>query len=341
MKEKTPGLLIYLFMIIAVGCGEPITIIDFTGHEVDISAPVNTTISLAGAGSEIIWALDGGKSMIGRSEYSDFPPIIENVPIVGKSSNSPDLEKILELKPDLVIADGMLSEEDRKVLEEDGVAVIVERFTDPYRTLLFIENLGKALGKQERADELFSLLKGYQDLIKERTSGLTPEDKPTVFLEWLARPYHSASNGTSYHNQVTFAGGVNIAADETVNYPDVSPEWVMEKNPDILLHILGSTANYSEEELRVRRDEIMSRPELQNLRAVKEGRVYVLSGTVITGVRSAIGELYLAKWFYPELFEDINPGSEHERLIEKFYNIELEDAYGYPYPSTPQDVLLN
>lgn len=330
MNGKMPGLLICLFMIIAVSCGESITIIDFTGHEVEISAPVNSTVSLVGAGSEIIWALDGGKSMIGRSEYSDFPPNIENVTIVGKSSNSPDLERILELKPDLVIADSMLSEEDRKVLEEDGIAVVVERFTDPCRTLLFIENLGKALGKQKRADELFNLLKGYQDLIKERTSDLTPEQKPAVFLEWLGRPYHSASNGTSYHNQVIFAGGVNIASNETVNYPDVSPEWVMEKNPDIILHFLGSTANYSEEELKVRKDEIMSRPELQNLKAIKEGRVYVLSGTVATGIRSAIGELYLAKWFYPELFEDVNPDAEHEKLIEKFYNLDLQGAYGYP-----------
>jgi iron complex transport system substrate-binding protein len=330
MNGKMPGLLICLFMIIAVSYGESITMIDFTGHEVEISAPVNSTVSLVGAGSEIIWALDGGKSMIGRSEYSDFPPNIENVTIVGKSSNSPDLERILELKPDLVIADSMLSEEDRKVLEEDGIAVVVERFTDPYRTLLFIENLGKALGKQKRADELFNLLKGYQDLIKERTSDITPEQKPAVFLEWLGRPYHSASNGTSYHNQVIFAGGVNIAANETVNYPDVSPEWVMEKNPDIILHFLGSTADYSEEELKVRKDEIMSRPELQNLKAIREGRVYVLSGTVATGIRSSIGELYLAKWFYPELFEDVNPDAEHEKMIEKFFNLDLQGAYGYP-----------
>jgi iron complex transport system substrate-binding protein len=74
----------------------------------------------------------------------------------------------------------------------------------------------------------------------------------------------------------------------------------------------------------------MSRPELQNLKAVKEGRVYVLSGTMATGVRSAIGELYLAKWFYPELFEDMDPGAEHEKLIQKFYNMELEGEYAYP-----------
>jgi iron complex transport system substrate-binding protein len=319
-----------LFMLVSVGSGEQMTIIDFTGKEVEISAPVNSTVSLVGAGSEILCALDGGESMIGRSGYSDFPPQIGDVTLVGKSSHSPDLEKILELKPDLVIADGMLSDENRKVLEDEGIAVLVERFSDPYRTLLFIENLGQALGEQERAEELSSLLKGYQDLIEERTSDLNPEDQPTVFLEWLGRAYHSASNGTSYHNQVAFAGGINIAANESVSYPDVSPEWVVEQDPDIILHILGSTTTYSEEELIERRDEILSRPELQGSKAVEEGRVYVLSGAVTTGLRSAIGELYLAKWFYPELFEDVDPGTEHENLILEFYDMELEGAYGYP-----------
>jgi iron complex transport system substrate-binding protein len=256
--------------------------------------------------------------------------MIENVTVAGKHSNSPDFELIMELEPELVIADTMLSEEDRKVLEEDGIAVVVERFIDPNRTLLVIENLGRALGKEERASELAGQLKGYHDLIKERISGTSSEERPTVFFEWLGKPYHSASNGTSYDNFIDFAGGVNIAANESVDYPDVSPEWVIEKDPDVILHILGSSKDYTEEELEQWRDEIISRPELQNSRAVKEGRVYVLSGTVATGVRSAIGELYLAKWFYPELFEDIDPGVEHEKLIKEFYNMKLEGGYAYP-----------
>ncbi|OPY53172.1 MAG: Cobalamin-binding protein precursor [Methanosaeta sp. PtaU1.Bin060] len=330
MKEKALGILASLFLLTAVCCGETVSIIDFTGHQVDVSAPISKTVSLSSAGSEILWALDGGKSMVGRSASSNFPPMIENITVAGKHSNSPDIELIMELKPELVVADTMLSEENRKVLEEDGIAVVVERFIDPHRTLLIIENLGRALGKQEQASELSGKLKGYRDLINERISGIDSKKRPTVFFEWLGKPYYSASNGTSYDNFIDFAGGVNIAANEPTDYPEVSPEWVMEKDPDIILHILGSSRDYSEEELREWRDGMISRPELQNLRAVKEDRVYVLSGTMATGVRSAIGELYLAKWFYPELFEDVDPGAEHEKLIKKFYNMGLDGSYAYP-----------
>ena len=330
MREMALRILISILLLTATCCGESVTIIDFTGHQVDISAPVNSTVSLSSAASEILWALDGGKSMVGRGASSNFPPMLENITVAGKHSNSPDLELIMELKPELVIADTMFSEEDRTVLEEDGIAVLVERFIDPYRALQVIDNLGRALGEQGRASELSGQLKGYRDLIEERTSGLSSDERTTVFFEWLGKPYHSASNGTSYSNFIEFAGGVNIAADEPVDYPDVSPEWVIERDPDVILHILGSSKDHSDLELKKWREDIMSRPELQNLRAVKDGRVYVLSGTVATGIRSAIGELYLAKWFYPELFEDIDPGSEHERLIEKFYNIGLDGAYAYP-----------
>ncbi len=258
LKERALAIIVTLILLVAACCAETVTITDFTGQEVDVYSPVNKTVSLSGAASEILWALDGGRSMVGRSSSSNFPPMMENVTVAGKHSNSPDLELIMELEPEMVVADTMLSEENRKVLEEDGIAVVVERFIDPYRTLLVIENLGRALGEEERASELSGQLKGYQDLIKERTSAIDLEERPTMFLEWLGKPYHSASNGTSYDNFIDFAGGVNLAANESVDYPDVSPEWVIEKDPDIILHILGSSKDYTEAELKEWKEEIMS-----------------------------------------------------------------------------------
>jgi len=66
------------------------------------------------------------------------------------------------------------------------------------------------------------------------------------------------------------------------------------------------------------------------VQAVKDGRVYVISGKVATGVRSIVGELYLAKWFHPNLFSDIEPEAVHEALIKEFYNLDLEGEYAYP-----------
>lgn len=130
LKERALAVIVTLILLVAACCAETVTITDFTGQEVDVYSPVNKTVSLSGAASEILWALDGGRSMVGRSSSSNFPPMMENVTVAGKHSNSPDLELIMELEPEMVVADTMLSEENRKVLEEDGIAVVVERFID-------------------------------------------------------------------------------------------------------------------------------------------------------------------------------------------------------------------
>lgn len=128
LRKRALLVIITLFLLILTSCAEIVTMTDFTGHEVAVNSPVNKTISLSGAASEILWALDGGKSIVGRSASSNFPPALENVTVVGKHSNAPDLELIMELKPGMMVADTMLSEENLKVLEEDGIAVVVERF---------------------------------------------------------------------------------------------------------------------------------------------------------------------------------------------------------------------
>ncbi len=78
------------------------------------------------------------------------------------------------------------------------------------------------------------------------------------------------------------------------------------------------------------RDEILSRPELANVKAVREGRVHVLNSKANSGLRSIIGELYLAKLFHPQLFEDVDPEEVHRDMIRRFFDLYLEGAYAYP-----------
>ena len=78
------------------------------------------------------------------------------------------------------------------------------------------------------------------------------------------------------------------------------------------------------------RNEIISRPELSDVVAIKEDHVYVLGAPISSGIRSLVGELYLAKWFHPDLFEDIDPEDVHRELLDKFFDQELEEVYVYP-----------
>lgn len=78
------------------------------------------------------------------------------------------------------------------------------------------------------------------------------------------------------------------------------------------------------------RDEILGRPGLEQATAVREGRVYVMSWGLGTGIRSVIGSLYWAKWFQPEVFADLDPEAVHRELLRDFYGLELEGDWVYP-----------
>jgi iron complex transport system substrate-binding protein len=89
-------------------------------------------------------------------------------------------------------------------------------------------------------------------------------------------------------------------------------------------------------ELTRLREQIMGRPELANVTAVRDGRVYVISNDLYGGAQHFIGVAYLAKWFYPELYEDLNPKSIHQEYLTRFqgldYDLNEHGVFVYPAP---------
>jgi iron complex transport system substrate-binding protein len=333
-KSNIVLILVCFSLLITTGSAENLTVVDCTGRSVSVDVPVQKIVSLGTGVASYLYALDGGKSLVGRDSYSHFPPALEEIPIAGKSSYSPDLELIISLHPDLVIADTMLSDDNLKELENAGIPVMIDSLVDPAKDMGVMEKLGTIIGKEERAKEITGFIKSYQDQIKERISGVKPEDRPKVFFEWAGKPYYTVSNGNPSDTLIQLAGGDNIAKDlgnSTHTYPTVSPEWVVEVDPEVIIQQRSSDKAFTEDELKTLRDEIIARPELADVKAVKDDRVYLISGELRYGVRSVICQLYMAKLFYPELFKDIDPEAIHQELAEKFYGLsQIDGIYVYP-----------
>jgi len=306
-------------------------VVDYTGKEVNLTLPVNKIISLSNMATEIICALDESDKLIGRAN-STFPKNIENVEIVGENSRSPDLERIVELDPDLLIADGMLSDEYRKEIEDAGIPVIIEKFTDPSRALEVTESMGRILEQENRAAEIIAYVKKYEDIIDKRISTVKSDEKPEVFAEWNSA-YRAASSGSGYNKYIERAGGSNIVRNASVQYPTVDSEWLILQNPSVIIKLLSSTQEYTEDDMKKAHDEMLGRPELDSVKAVKDGRIYVISGIIVGGLRSVIGELYLAKWFNPDLFKDMDPQAIHKEMLQDYFGQELSSTYAYPSSS--------
>ena len=125
----------------------------------------------------------------------------------------------------------------------------------------------------------------------------------------------------------------------------VDPEVIMERNPDIIVRVAPwaaggyGVAADDTTELEVLREELMSRPELQNVAAVKDGRVYIIANHLVSffprcGCRQFLQIAYQAKWFHPELFEDLDPQAIHQEYLTEFQGLDcdLSESGVFVYP---------
>jgi iron complex transport system substrate-binding protein len=314
-----------------------VSVVDGTGTQVNVSTPVTRIVSLDPGLTEIIWALGCGDRIVGRDTTSVFPVSVTEIPSVGEEY-SPSLEQLLELKPDLVVAGSMISYSNGTVgqIEAAGIPVFISDTTNPQPasnsnettidfTSSVVTKLGLILDEHDNASKIVNYMQYYKTLVNERLANLTTNEKPTVYYEWY---YEWQTQVIPY---ITQAGGISIAANESLFAPTLSAEYVAEANPDVILRMISSSSNHNVTAFQTARAEIMSRAALQDTTAVKEGNVYICDGTIMGGMECAVGYLQWAKWLHPSLFEDIDPAAIHAQLIQEFFgNVTLEGVYAYP-----------
>jgi iron complex transport system substrate-binding protein len=328
----------------------PRTIIDDSAEPatVTIYKPVKRIIVLHSNGAEILRTLNSSDKIIGISKHTadcaDFFPQISRLPMVG-SMTSPDIERIISLNPDVVIAYGShftrWSEELEKKLHGTDITLIRLDCYKPETMIEDVRKLGCIIERENEAEEFAGWYLGYLGVINDRVRDLSVDEKPRVYIEGYD-DYKTYGRGSGAHQLVEMAGGRNIAAGLSGSYMKVDPEWVVVQNPDIIVKVVGTQTGalcgYGTDdpaEMRALRDEIMSRPELADVNAVRDGRVYLIcaSGTW-TNPKYLIGLTYLTGWFHPELFEDLDPEAIHQEYLSEFqglkYNLSEHGVFVYP-----------
>jgi iron complex transport system substrate-binding protein len=303
-------------------------VVDWQGVNVTLETPAKTVISLSSGMTELIYALGCGDKIIGRDSYSDFPPAVVDKPVVAPHDYNPPLEQILELKPDLLVASTNLvydSNETRIKLEKAGIAVYVDELSRPERVKTAIRNLGELLGARNRAEEIVNFIEYYENLVQSRVKYLAESEKPKVYLE-LWSEWNTVAKGSVGHDLITYVGGRNIAVDQPLPYPIVSPEFVVENNPDIIIRMKMA----SDPDFPILWEQMVNRTELKETNAVKNEKVYIYDPIIMQGVRYPVGILYWAKWIHPELFEDLDPETVHRQIFSQFFELEFEGVYTYP-----------
>ena len=338
------GLSILLLCLPLIGCagqtpvpaGRTVTVFDKSGTRVQVPCPVEKVISVNSGMTALICALGAEDRLVGRDTRSTFPASVKSVEAVAESSANANIELMISKRPELVVADPMFYPQHREKLSAAGIPSYVDSTSDPERVLTLIRNFGLMFDENDKAEELAQFVEHYTDIVEQRIERLEMEDgsKPKVYFEWHSS-YKTASAETSFHKPIAQAGGINIAAGLPVHTPKVSSEWVIEQNPDVIVNRISGDATL--EQMQQKWEEIVSRPGWDKIEAVKNGRVYIIKSDVFLAFRYPVGLLYYAKWFHPELFEDMDPAAVHQEAIEKFFGTDewqwLERHETFVYPS--------
>jgi len=325
----------------------PRTIIDGSGMEVTIYRPVERAVCTTPQQLETLRSIKVPKEMIvgvpqDMERYSYLSGFAD-LPSIGNFYEF-DLETILALEPDVVIAhpgpgpsggfDDLLSK-----LDASGLTVFRFRCNVPETYPDDVTKLGVIFEREAEAAEFLDFYEGVLDSVEERVSDIPEEERPKVYCE-----YDVYKTAPSDVYPITMAGGKYIFANAG-SVREVDPEAVITENPDVIIRLVSyddfdAKAAGDDSRLKAARDEVMNRPELQNVKAVQDGRIYAMAAPFWTylpycSCRYFVGIEYMAKWFYPDFFEDIDPEETHQRYLSEFqgldYDLSKRGVFVYPF----------
>ena len=325
--------------LIIVGKEKQLTIVDSADRIVTVKKPVERIVVSYAGTFETLRSLGLEKERIAGvteyvlkrkiffSEFSDYPSV-GKYPI--------DVEMVLSLNPDAVFLYARWEKEERQQLEDAGISVCCFECSMPKIYVEEVKKIGYIIDKEEEAGEFLEYYKECVETIKERVEEIPEDKRVRVYFEYMK--YKTGGKGTGYHQRIEAAGGKNIF-DDCTGYFEVDPEEVINRNPEVIITSPhgGVQSGYEVDDptgLKNLRDEIISRPELASVAGVKDERVYVISGDIFGGAAMFIGSAYFAKWFYPELFDDMDPQAIHQEYLTEFQGLDYDlDEHGvFVYP---------
>ncbi len=322
---------------------QAIVLTDEDGRNVTVPLNAESIVCLSPGAAEVLCALDAQDKIVAMTKDCNTPTSLQEKECIGVSGREADIERILEIKPDLVIAKtgSLFPEDDEKKLTNYGIPVLRYRVLHIDALFPMIEDLGKLLQKEEQAKEMNDWIDEYYHIVLNRTETLPDSKKTSVYFMSMGHIDWTGNSESTGNTRITEAGGRNIAADLPVTVPHVETEWIIEQNPEVIIFSMSSEqykgAYPTIEEMKAKQEEIISQPGFEGIDAVKTGRVYIVDINMASGLSEIVTMLYYAKWLHPDLFQDIDPRSVHAELLQKYAHMDIKDIFQV-YPEEPVEV---
>jgi len=279
--------------------------ISAASHPQRVSAPaaqVKRIISLVPAATEMLFAVGAGPRVVGVSSYDTYPPEVKTRPSVGALID-PDVERILSLKPDLVVIYGTQSDL-KQQLSRAGIAVFEYRHAGLADVTQTIRAIGERTGDKPQAEAVASRIERDLEGIRAKVRAL---QKPKTLLVFGREPRSLrglyASGGVGFLNDMLeTAGGANVFAGIRLQAVQASTEQVLAAQPDVILETRSSSEAVPAGD---RAAELEAWNTLASVPAVRNRQIFFLfdDRIVIPGPRVADGTLLIARALHPEAFK--------------------------------------
>lgn len=238
-------------------------IVDDAGDTVAVAGPPHRIVSLIPATTELLFAIGAGSSVVGRTEWCDYPPAVAAVPNLGDGI-APNVEAVLASRPDLVLlynsAQNAPIAARLRTLGIPALRLNTDRLADVDRIGRL---LGRATGHTAAADSVAAVF----DTALAGATVVPAGPRPKVLLLVWEQPPMTIGRGSFLDDLVRRAGGVNLFEDVASSAGTVSIEAVASRDPDLILTTTAGPVAFA------------SRPEWQAVRAVRERKFLPVTGS--------------------------------------------------------------
>jgi iron complex transport system substrate-binding protein len=265
------------------------------------SAPPARIISLVPALTEMLFAIGAGPQVIAVSSYDEFPPEVKSLPRVGALLD-PDMERILALRPDLVLSYGSQTEVQSQ-LARAKIRVFSYRHAGLTGVFTTLTELGGVVGRAAESERLARDIRAGLDGIQAR---LRRRPRPRTLLVFERDPASLrgvyVSGGVGFlHEMLGIAGGVNVFADVARESVQPSIETILARAPEVILEVRATGLLATTDLAQARR----AWGTLASVPAVQSGRIAILNGEhlVVPGPRVVQGTEAFARVLHPDAFK--------------------------------------
>jgi iron complex transport system substrate-binding protein len=277
----------------------PLTLTDGLGRKLTLASRPERIVSLAPSNTEILFAVGAGEAVVGVTKYCNFPEAARQIEQIGGfSAKTISIETIIALKPDVVFAGDESQQPVIDALEQAGIPVIALKaatFDDVYANIALA---GKATGHVAEAEQVVAAMRDRVTAVSAKAATIPAGQRRSVFYEVFDEPLMTAGPGTFIGQMIELAGATNVFADASAEYPEISAEEVVARQPEV---IVGPQSHAD----KLTADVIAARPGWNGLAAVRDNKIVIIDGDSVSraGPRLAEALEALAASLYPDVFK--------------------------------------